>query len=182
MAGLQEVPTDLWPDWSDPRVDAIIALAPGAQFYGAEGLATLHVPTLLVEGGLDWYASGAAANYAPYSLMPTNLKTHLLFKEADHGIYLNSCATMPGLLAQGFNFCAGSVWDVDRRQDRGYVQPLIAGRQCPTIDRTSIVKWYNTPAVSQGRGSATLLFTWLGNGSTTWGVLDCPLYCILTNS
>ncbi|MEZ4867048.1 MAG: hypothetical protein R3C14_37340 [Caldilineaceae bacterium] len=117
LAGLQEVPADLWPDWSDPRVDAIIALAPGAQFYGAEGLATLHVPTLLVEGGLDWYASGATANYAPYTLMPANLKTHLVFKEADHGIYLNGCATMPGLLAQGMAFCADAVWDVDRAHD-----------------------------------------------------------------
>jgi predicted dienelactone hydrolase len=117
LAELQEIPTDLWPDWSDPRVDAIIALAPGAQFYGADGLATVHVPTLLVESELDWYASEATANYAPYALLPANLKSHLVFKQADHGLYLNGCATMPGLLEQGFGFCADSVWDMDRAHD-----------------------------------------------------------------
>lgn len=117
LAGLKEVPTGLWPDWSDPRVDVIIALAPGPQFYGPEGLATLHVPILLVEGELDWYASAATANYTPYTLLPADLKTHLIFKQADHGLYLNGCAAMPGLLQQGFGFCADSVWDVDRAHD-----------------------------------------------------------------
>lgn len=118
LAGLKEVPTGLWPDWSDPRVDAVIALAPGPQFFGSEGLATLHAPVLLVQSELDWYAGAATTNYAPYTLLPANRKTHLIFEQADHGLYLNGCATMPDVVELGFgSFCADNVWDMDRAHD-----------------------------------------------------------------
>ena len=47
MAGLEDVPDTVWPDWSDPRVDAIVAYAPGPQHFGPEELATVQVPVPL---------------------------------------------------------------------------------------------------------------------------------------
>jgi predicted dienelactone hydrolase len=117
-AGLDATPEGLWPDWHDPRVDAIVPLAPGPQHFGADGLATVRVPTLLVESGLDWYAAAANAAYAPYTLLPDGPKTRLLFELGDHFLYLNDCATMPAQVEQGLgSFCADAVWDMARAHD-----------------------------------------------------------------
>lgn len=117
-AGLDAAPEGLWPDWSDPRVDAIVPLAPGPQYFGPAGLATVQVPTLLVESGLDWYAGAANAIYAPYTLLPDIPKAHLVFENADHGLYLDDCSSMPGLVAQGLSsFCSDAVWDMGRAHD-----------------------------------------------------------------
>ena len=118
MAGLEAVPEGLWPDWSNARVDAIISLAPGAHYFGPEGLAALHVPVLLVESELDWYAGDATAYYQPYTQLPAGLKTHVVFDRGDHGVFLNECKAMPALIGMGFSwFCQDAVWDVNRAHD-----------------------------------------------------------------
>jgi CubicO group peptidase (beta-lactamase class C family)/predicted dienelactone hydrolase len=117
-AGLETVPESLWPDWSDPRVDAVVPLALGPQHFGPEGFATVQVPVLLVESELDWYAGAANATYAPYSLLPAGRNTHLVFERADHALFLNSCDAMPALPGQGLgSFCTDPVWDMDRAHD-----------------------------------------------------------------
>lgn len=41
LAGLDTLPDELWPDWSNPRVDAIVSMAGDAFFFGEAGLAEL---------------------------------------------------------------------------------------------------------------------------------------------
>jgi CubicO group peptidase (beta-lactamase class C family)/predicted dienelactone hydrolase len=117
-AGLETAPETLWPDWSDPRVDAVVPLALGPQHFGPEGFATVQVPVLLVESELDWYAGAANATYEPYSLLPAGRNAHLVFERADHALFLNSCDAMPALVEQGLgSFCTDSVWEMDRAHD-----------------------------------------------------------------
>ena len=53
LAGLDAIPEGLWPDWSDPRVDAIVPMAGDAYFFGQTGLAEIDVPVLAIGGTLD---------------------------------------------------------------------------------------------------------------------------------
>lgn len=118
LAGLDTVPEGLWPDWSDPRVDAIAPLAPGPQYFGTEGLATVKVPILLFESELDWAQGLASAYYEPYTALPAGLSTHVLFRAGDHGLFLNGCGAMPAWLDFGFSsFCQDRVWDANRAHD-----------------------------------------------------------------
>ena len=54
LAGLDLAPEGLWPDWSDPRVDVVVPLAPNANMFGGGGLDNLKVPVLLIAG--SWIA------------------------------------------------------------------------------------------------------------------------------
>jgi len=118
MAGLEEVPTGPWPDWSDPRVDAVVPLFAGPQYFGPEGLAALHVPVLLAESELDLFYSAANAQYHPYTLLPEANKTHVYYENGDHMLFANECGAMPGLVAQGLGwFCWDAVWDTGRAKD-----------------------------------------------------------------
>lgn len=117
-AGLDAPPEGLWPDWSDPRVAAIVPFMPAAQYFGADGLATVRTPILLVEAEMDWALAAANQYYKPYTLLPTDPKTHLFFKLGDHGLPENNCEAMPGLVDMGFAwFCDDPVWDGARAHD-----------------------------------------------------------------
>ncbi len=52
-AGLNTVPEDLWPSWADPRVDAIVPLAPGLFVFGPQSFTEVRVPTLVMVGSTD---------------------------------------------------------------------------------------------------------------------------------
>lgn len=55
LLGLDPVPTGMWPQMNDPRVDAVIALAPDGDIWGADyqGVAGVQVPTLVMAGSAD---------------------------------------------------------------------------------------------------------------------------------
>ena len=71
-AGLAAPPEGLWPDWSDPRVAAIVPFMPGPQYFGADGLATVRTPILLVEAEMDRALAAAYQYYKPYTLLPAD--------------------------------------------------------------------------------------------------------------
>ena len=118
MAGLDAAPEGLWPDWSDSRVDAVVSLASGAQYFGPEGLAALHVPVLLVESELDMFYGTATAYYQPYTLLTAGQKTHVVYERGNHMLFANNCEAMPGVVQQGLGwFCMDAVWDTSRAKD-----------------------------------------------------------------
>ncbi len=118
MAGLDAAPEGLWPDWSDSRVDAVVSLASGAQYFGPEGLAALNVPVLLVESELDMFYGAATAYYQPYTLLPAGQKTHVVYERGNHMLFANNCEAMPGVVQQGLGwFCMDAVWDTSRAKD-----------------------------------------------------------------
>jgi CubicO group peptidase (beta-lactamase class C family)/predicted dienelactone hydrolase len=118
MAGLNEIPEGLWPDWSDPRVDAIAPLAPGPNYFGQQGLATVSVPIIYLESELDWAQGLASEYYEPYATLPDDLKAHVLFERGDHGLFHNDCDAMPAWIDFGFDmWCWDQVWSTDRAHD-----------------------------------------------------------------
>src|SRR3546814_7571863 len=52
-AGLDEAPTGRWPDWTDARVKAAVALAGDAAPFAQQGLAALDTPVLAIGGTAD---------------------------------------------------------------------------------------------------------------------------------
>ena len=69
------------PDWSDPRVDTIVPLAPRVHsFSGQKGLPTgvRRAGFAGQKSGLDWLAGTRNATYAPYTLLTlAGSKAHL---------------------------------------------------------------------------------------------------------
>jgi predicted dienelactone hydrolase len=53
--GLKSVPAGLWPAMNDPRVAAVVTMAPDGDIWGAEyqGVAPLKVPALILNGSGD---------------------------------------------------------------------------------------------------------------------------------
>ena len=53
LAGLDAIPTGLWPSWRDARVDAIVTMAGDAYMFGEAGLSEVDVPVMAIGGTGD---------------------------------------------------------------------------------------------------------------------------------
>lgn len=117
LAGLEAVPDGLWPDWSNPRVDAVIAAAPGVVTLGGGGLEAMNRPIMLLVGTNDAVASMLEYRQV-YETLPALNKTRVFFENADHYIFGNACPASPGLADAGlYVACSDQVWDMDRAHD-----------------------------------------------------------------
>jgi predicted dienelactone hydrolase len=120
LVGLESAPADLWPSWGDPRVDAIVPLAPDMFSYGAESLEDVTVPTMIMVGTRDNQLRSAPL-YQPYLYDNLNSATKALvmFDSADHSIFFSSCEDAPWLVdeLEIFWACSDPVWDMDRAHD-----------------------------------------------------------------
>ena len=118
LAGLDAPPEGLWPDWSDPRVDAVVALAPGSHLFGETGTQAMRAPTLLIAGTLDDAVGQGLAYFDTYQRLPPAHKSLVTVESADHFIFLNACDVNPGFVDQDFFWvCSNPVWDMDRVHD-----------------------------------------------------------------
>lgn len=118
LAGLQAAPAGLWPDWSDPRIDVVVASAPDVSKLGGGGLEGMHRPFMLLIGTNDNMVGAAHAYRHAYETLPGPNKTRVLFENADHMIFGNACPAYPGMVEAGFySVCSDSVWDMDRAHD-----------------------------------------------------------------
>ena len=118
LAGLESVPDGLWPDWRDPRVDAVVALAPGVSMFGDGGLDAVEVPVMFMIGSADSSVGPEFAYYQTYENLPSEVKTRVTFANADHILFFNGCATQPAMVEAGYGgVCSDAVWDMDRAHD-----------------------------------------------------------------
>ncbi|HYO88948.1 MAG TPA: alpha/beta fold hydrolase, partial [Candidatus Limnocylindrales bacterium] len=120
LAGLENVPEVLWPSWGDPRVDAIVPLAPIAFYMGADSTAAVTVPTLIIVGSGDHIAFSTDEIYFPnmYDGLGSTQKAKVVLENADHSVFNFGCETAPGLVEVGaFWACSDPVWDLDRAHD-----------------------------------------------------------------
>lgn len=118
LAGLNMLPQGLWPDWRDPRIDAVVALAPGADMFGKTGTQEMQAPILLIAGSLDESVGPALAYFDTYRRLPGTRKSLVTVANASHLIFFNACSANPGVVDEGLYWvCSDPVWDMDRAHD-----------------------------------------------------------------
>lgn len=119
-AGLPGAPENLWPLWNDPRVDAIIPMAPGLQDFSSASFSAVTLPTMLMVGGADTEVHSDMPLYFDYGYtqIPSGFKAFVNFEGGNHGLMVDSCAAMPWVYDFGMEFyCSDAVWDMDRAHD-----------------------------------------------------------------
>ncbi len=115
LLGWSDVPSDLWPQIGDPRVDTIVSIDGGAHDFGQQGIDAISIPALLI------FARGApsAIPYDHDSLLQAvhwDQQAVAVFEYANHGIFHPEClASM--ITAETFDLCAEPVWDIPRAHD-----------------------------------------------------------------
>lgn len=94
LAGLDEVPSGLWPSQGDPRVDAIIPMAGDAFFYDQAGLASVTVPMMAIGGTMDFVTPWDWGPQLAYEGAASARKSLLAFVGGGHMIPTDSCENM----------------------------------------------------------------------------------------
>jgi len=118
FAGLDEVPTGLWPSTQDDRVAAAVRLSGSLTPLGSKGLAAVDVPVLLFHGGGEAAASPSTQMGEPYASVASPRKAEVVLDHASHMVFFSSCDEAPDMVAIGFPmFCTDPVWDMDRAHD-----------------------------------------------------------------
>ncbi|MCB9423454.1 MAG: hypothetical protein H6667_26900 [Ardenticatenaceae bacterium] len=111
LADLDAVPEELWPDWSDSRVDAIVSMAGDAFFFGQVGLAEIDVPVLAIGGTADKDSPYLWGTYPTYEFTSSPRKARVALEDAEHMIFTNTCESTAWYAKPVVGeFCADSVW------------------------------------------------------------------------
>lgn len=116
LRGLDAPPDGPWPPTTDPRIGAVIALAPwNAPIFGAEGLATVEVPAMIMVGSADSTTYPPRDAYAAYAGVSSPDRHLVVFENGEHLLFANACT--PLMEAAAFDRCSDLVWDMDRVHD-----------------------------------------------------------------
>jgi predicted dienelactone hydrolase len=88
MLGLESAPAGLWPPVHDPRMAAVVALAPDGDIWGAEyeGVAVMQVPTLIIAGKDDNGNVPELCAYPIYEHLGSQDKALVMLQGAGHGL------------------------------------------------------------------------------------------------
>jgi predicted dienelactone hydrolase len=115
--GLSAAPDGLYPPTTDPRIKAVVALAPSsAPLFGAEGAAALRLPLMIIVGSQDRATPPERDSYPIYEAVSSERKALVVFENAGHYIFVEQC--VPALIALGrFEQCSDLVWDMQRAHD-----------------------------------------------------------------
>ena len=118
-AGLDQVPSGLWPSLGDPRVKAAISLAGDAYLFDQRGLAELEVPIMAMGGTIDEgtpYTWGAKLTY---DHVGSENKTLVSFPGAGHFLFVEPCENLPWVENSFYRdaLCTDAVWDTHRPLD-----------------------------------------------------------------
>lgn len=112
-AGLDEVPSGLWPSFGDPRVTAVISMAGDAYPFDQRGLAELDVPVMAMGGTVDDgtpYTWGAKLTYDNAG---SENKTLVSFPGAGHFLFVDPCENLAWVENSVYRdgICTDAVWD-----------------------------------------------------------------------
>lgn len=114
LRGLETVPTGNWPPTSDPRIRAVIAMAPwNGVIFGEEGLAALRAPTLVLVGSGDTTAPPERDAYTIYLHVGSGQKALAVFEGGGHLLFSNGCEAYVGGALRSLRLgCSDRVWDM----------------------------------------------------------------------
>lgn len=117
-AGLDPMPTGLWPPFSDPRVTAIIAMAGDSYLFDKAGLAKITIPMMAIGGTADTGTPYTWGVKPAYDYASSAKKILVTLEGAEHAI-TSSCENMPWISETPFYLwiCFDPVWDKDRGMD-----------------------------------------------------------------
>jgi predicted dienelactone hydrolase len=112
LAGLDSVPTGLWPGWADPRVDAVVAMAGDAAMFGQAGLAKISVPVMAMGGTADRDSPFMWGTQPTYEYAASPRKVEIGFEKAEHLIFAGECDSVRRILNfVSTGFCSDPAWD-----------------------------------------------------------------------
>ena len=94
FAGLDEVPSGLWPSQGDPRVDAIIPIAGDAFPFDRAGLSSITIPMMAIGGTMDFVTPWDWSTQLAYDGVSSARKSLVAFVGAGHMIPADSCDNM----------------------------------------------------------------------------------------
>lgn len=115
LAGLQSVPTGVWPDQSTPGVDAVVSLAGDAYLFDRAGLGELTAPVLAIGGTRDNDTPYEWGTGPTYQHAGSARRVRVALEDAGHMVFTNLCTAVRAVLTIVPNeFCADQSWDRSR--------------------------------------------------------------------
>jgi predicted dienelactone hydrolase len=118
LAGFDTLPDELWPGWSNPRVDAIVSMAGDAFFFGETGLAEINVPVLAIGGTADNDSPFLWGTQPTYEYVSSPRKAQVALNDAEHMIFTNNCDAIRWYAKPlAGEFCADTAWDRQQAHD-----------------------------------------------------------------
>ncbi len=117
LSDLDAVPSGAWDSFGDPRINAIVALAPwNAPIFGEESLSQLTMPTLIMVGSNDNTTKPERDAINFYDWIGSDNKILVEFMLGDHSMFIDFC---PPLLINfgAYESCSDPVWDLGRAHD-----------------------------------------------------------------
>lgn len=118
-AGLDAVPTDLWPSLGDSRVTAIVSIAGDAFLFDQVGLSKITIPMMAIGGMADTVTPYDWGSKLSYDYVSSEQKVLVGFQGAEHMFIFTPCAQMPWIAEFPFRdyICFDPVWDKQRGLD-----------------------------------------------------------------
>lgn len=94
LAGLDDVPSGLWPSQGDPRVDAIVPMSGDAFPFDRTGLASVTVPMMAIGGTMDFITPWDWSSELAYAGVSSARKSLVAFVGAGHMIPTDPCENL----------------------------------------------------------------------------------------
>lgn len=117
LRGLDSVPEGPFPPTSDPRVDAMILLAPATgPLFTDESLAQITTPTMFLVGTNDLTTPHEPNVITTAENLNAQPEIIGLFENAGHYLFLESCPQIAISLGL-YDSCSDDVWDMQRGHD-----------------------------------------------------------------
>jgi predicted dienelactone hydrolase len=117
LRGFSAVPSGTWPPTTDPRIQAVIALAPwNGPIFGEGGLDGVTIPAMVIVGSEDTVTPPERDAYAVYDALPGRPKMLVTLDGADHFVFAIEC---PEFLSRTefTRMCSDPVWDMEEAHD-----------------------------------------------------------------
>jgi predicted dienelactone hydrolase len=118
-AGLDPMPTGLWPSFGDPRVTAIVPMASDSYLFDKAGLAKITVPMLAIGGTADTGTPYDWGVRPAYDYASSAKKALVTMVGAEHTVVGAPCENIPWFKSfPAYEWaCFDPVWNKDRALD-----------------------------------------------------------------
>lgn len=114
--GYTTPPDGAWDALSDPRIQAVVTLAPWNAPVVSINPTTDYPPTLIIAGNADGTTPIERDARGYQAMLPSNSTTFVEFDNADHFIYVDTCSDQ-AIQFGFFDSCSDDVWDMGRAHD-----------------------------------------------------------------